>query len=402
MHQKYLLLITLAICLLGCTPTPDAASPIPALAVTTLSLTVPDSIPKGDKVAGTLEIAEGAEANLTTVPIRIERRGGYSIRFSKYSYELDLPEDLPLAGLPADDDWILNANYIDKTFLRHVLSFQLFRQMNPNNRAASTAFVELQRNGDYAGLYVLMEKLDRSTLNVKKGDPGAFIFKEPQIFRESYDGIVAENPDNFHQQTYPKRSKADRSPALEDLRQLILEADSATFNKDIHQAIDVDNFIDWHLLLLLTNNQDGILKNFYLYRQRTGQPIRVAPWDYDHSFGRDGDNEANMNERPAQLERSILFRRLLQQEWYRKALHERWEELHSNLFSPANLIAEIDALAQQLQPYAERNFSRWPTTAEAYYDDNDFMTEINWMKQFITLRNTYLESYFAALKAKPS
>ncbi|MEL6721281.1 MAG: hypothetical protein AAFP82_21450, partial [Bacteroidota bacterium] len=43
---------------------------------------------------------------------KVERRGGYSISFPKHSYEIDLKEDLDFTNLPADDDWILNANYI--------------------------------------------------------------------------------------------------------------------------------------------------------------------------------------------------------------------------------------------------------------------------------------------------
>ncbi len=63
----------------------------------------------------------------------IERRGGGSIRLPKHSYEIDLNEDKALGNLPADDDWILNASYIDKTFLRHVLCYELFSLMGEHN-----------------------------------------------------------------------------------------------------------------------------------------------------------------------------------------------------------------------------------------------------------------------------
>ncbi len=62
---------------------------------------------------------------------RIERRGGGSMAFPKSSYEIDLEDDIPLGQLPEDDDWILNANYIDKTFMRHTFSYDLFREMDP-------------------------------------------------------------------------------------------------------------------------------------------------------------------------------------------------------------------------------------------------------------------------------
>lgn len=134
----------------------------------------------------------------------IKRRGGYSISFPKSSYEIDLLEDVSIASLPNDDDWILNANYIDKTFLHHVLSYELFCLMGEENIASKHQFIELELNGLYNGLYVLVEKLDKSSLKLEGKDSLAMIFKEPHIFRETYNGITPQYANNFHQQTYPK------------------------------------------------------------------------------------------------------------------------------------------------------------------------------------------------------
>ena len=68
----------------------------------------------------------------------MKTRGGFSIKFPKKSYEIDLNNDISLLGLPEDDDWILNANFIDKTFLRHVVSYEVFQEMNSQNIASNT------------------------------------------------------------------------------------------------------------------------------------------------------------------------------------------------------------------------------------------------------------------------
>jgi len=119
-----------------------------------LNIDVQSEIPTDHKVNMTLTITEGGQPKTYTG--RIERRGGFSISFPKQSFEIDLEEDISLAGLPSDDDWILNANYIDKTFLRHVISYDLFQQMSPNNIASQTQYVEVSINQIYNGLYVLM------------------------------------------------------------------------------------------------------------------------------------------------------------------------------------------------------------------------------------------------------
>jgi spore coat protein CotH len=58
---------------------------------------------------------------------------------------------------------------------------------------------------------------------------------------------------------------------------------------DVGKWIELQNLIDRHLLLLFTNNGDGVMKNFLLYKTESHTPFQIALWDYDHSFGRDGD-----------------------------------------------------------------------------------------------------------------
>ena len=361
-----------------------------------LAIQVSDDIVDAPKVSGTLTAILNGTA--TEYPIGIERRGGHSMSYPKHSYEVDLEQDVPLGELPEDDDWILNANYIDKTFLRHVFSYELFRRMSPGNVAADYRFAEVSLNGDYRGLYVLMEKLDRSSLRVKKGGERTFIFKEPPVFRAPFSRLHSPRDSNVHHQTYPKFHKGDRSVALDELRFSIDSTTDQTFDRGISRLIDVDNFLDWHLLLLLTNNQDGLLKNFYLYRPTDESPIKVAPWDYDHSFGRDGDNERNLNERSIDPTRNVLLRRLLTRPWYTERLRSRWGELQDNgLLTPGNLKDRVDFLSEELRPLVERNFTRWPVDAEAYYDAATFAEEIEWMKAFIDLRHAYLTEYFTFL-----
>ena len=142
----------------------------PETAAATLRIQVASEIPITEPITMTLQEVEGDATH--PHPGRVQRRGGFSISFPKHSYEIDLDEDVPLGGLPADDDWILNANYIDKTFMRHVLAYDLFREMHPDNRAAHYRFVNLYLNDEYNGLYVLMEKLDKSSLRVKLARSG--------------------------------------------------------------------------------------------------------------------------------------------------------------------------------------------------------------------------------------
>ncbi len=353
-------------------------------------------IPIDEKVSMTLH--ENKDEMSKVLSGRIKRRGGYSIIYDKHSYEIDLESDHSIAGLAADDDWVLNANYIDKTFMRHVLSYELFREMDSNNCASHTHYVEVNLNGKYNGLYVLMEKVDRSVLGVDKSDSAAFIFKEPHLFRSNYDDVVPQDPENFHQQTFPKIEVEDKNELVEEWRSLILNSNDNEFTTEIEVLFDLQNLIDWHLLLLISNNSDGILKNFYLYKKDAFTKLRIAPWDYDHSFGRDGDNELNLDTRPLDINRSILFSRLLTFEWYTSLLKSRWLELNeNNLLSNGGLKNRINKKKENLKSIVDKNFELWPLDAEHYYDENNFEEEVNIMFEFIDLRHQRLSDYFEQL-----
>ena len=359
----------------------------------TLNIEYNKKIPIDKKIKMTLH--ENSDHVFNTYEGRIERRGGFSMAFAKRSFEIDLKEDVIIAGLPADDDWILNANYIDKTFLRHVIAYELFQEMDSQNEASLCNYAEVQLNGVYNGLYVVMEKLDKSSLNVNRDDSTSVIFKEPHVFKHSYDGIRPQKPNNFHQQTHPKIKKDDRTEFLEDIRTIILNSSDAEFSHAIKRIFDIQNIIDWHLLLLITNNGDGIVKNFYLYKIDTNTPVRVAPWDYDHSFGRDGDNELNMDKGLLDVKRSILFARLLDFDWYRSALKKRWKELNKkNILSEKGLKARIAKKAALIRTLAEKNFEKWPVDGKWYKDGNSFDEEIEIMYQFIDIRHARMNGYF--------
>jgi len=325
----------------------------------------------------------------------IKNRGGFSSRFPKKSYELNLEKDISLAQLPKDDDWILNANFIDKTFLRHILSYELFQNMNKNNVSSKSKHVELFINNEYQGLYVLMEKLDKSSLGIKAQDSLSFIFKDPHLFRESYSNITPQKPYNFHQQTFPKISKSDNNKLMDDIRDFILNCSNEVFSDSISKIFDLENIIDWHLLLLITNNSDGLLKNFYLYKQSNTSLIRISPWDYDHSFGRDGDNELHLYSTKINIHRSILFARLLKHNWYKIRLKTKWDKLNkTSILTREGLKLKISKKYEEFHELIEKNNQLWCNDSHYYHDHNNIEQEIQIMYRFIEERHAELELYF--------
>ena len=386
-HCFYLFLLTISIGFLpSCERKPK---PIPNIDI------VSEAIPREPKIPCVIVYSENGE--ITMENARVKTRGGASCVFPKVSYTFKMDHSLSLAGLPKQKSYILNANYIDKSMMHHKICFDLFREMNPlRNIAAECAYVTVSLNGSYNGLYVLMQKLNAGSLGLDKKDSLAMIFKDPPIFfgENRLDPRWVQEPGNYFQQNFPDIEDEDKNGYLEDVMQFMIHADDSTFAREIVRIFDLENIIDWHLLLMFTNNGDGVMKNFYLYKRDSHTPFRIAIWDYDDAFGRDGEGELKMTESLPNFERCLLLNRLENNPYldYNHLLRQRYKALRDNgLFSKKKIERMIRDNDKIIKDYVERNFERWPVDGIGYYDAYRYEEEIEVMRQYLDIRIPQLD-----------
>lgn len=300
-----------------------------------------------------------------------------------------------LAGLPSQRAYILNANYIDKTMMRHKICFDLFREMNPKkNLASRCAYVNVNRNGKYYGLFVLMQKLNAGSLGLDKKDSLAMIFKDPPIFYGENRLEHVQEPGNYFQQNFPDIEDEDKNGYLEGVMQFMIHADDSVFAKEIGNYFDIENVIDWHLLLMFTNNGDGVMKNFFLYKRDSYTPFRIAIWDYDDAFGRDGEGELKMLESLPDFNRCLLLNRLENNPYleYKAWLKHRYKELRdSGLFSKEHVETMIDENDRMIKAEVSRNFEKWPVDGIGYYDACTYGEELKIMREYLDIITPFLD-----------
>lgn len=333
-----------------------------------------------------------------TLKGKLKLRGGMSSRYNKHSYTIEFDSLFCPGSLPCDDDFILNANYIDKSFMRHKISYDLFREMSPSNKSVRSSYIELYLNNQYDGLYVLMEKINASFLGLNKSDSLSMLFKDPPIFRtKPYKKL---DTGNIYNQKYPKFTVCNQSDYLETFRDFLFNSSDSEFTNHIKDWIDVKSVMDWHILLLLTHNGDGLQKNFYLYKQDANTPFKIAIWDYDHTFGRDGDNEKNDYRKVMFFENSIVLNRLMQIEStnYKKEIKERWSELRSSsIISVQSLIRHMDKNYANIIEDVSKNSERWPVSEKWYFDNYTIKEELGLMKKYVKFKVNALDTYFLEL-----
>ncbi|MBQ5457982.1 MAG: CotH kinase family protein, partial [Bacteroidales bacterium] len=245
----------------------------------------------------------------------------------------------------------------------------------------------------YNGLYVLMQHIDADMLDLDKLDSMAMLFKEPPVFKD-------DTSTNYDQK-FPKKKKCDMSIYMDEFKNFLFKADDATFAREIGERIDIENVIDWHILLLFSNGEDGIKKNFFLYKKDSSTPYRIALWDCDPSFGRDGDNELNLMRSEIDCSRNIMLKRLLEipEIGYEKRLCERYKELRdSKIISAEHINEKIAEYNSIIQEDVERNFALWPVNSPNYFDDNTYEQELEIIREFVEIRLPQLDKRFGYVK----
>ena len=379
----------------------------------------------------------------------VKRRGFTSLRFPKMSLTVKMRDDegdkfkAPIFGLPSESDWVLYAPYVDKTLMRDVLGYELSNAMG--RYAPRTRFVEvfLQRYGtklsnrDYAGVYVLVEKIKRGKqrVNIAKLGPednnepdisGGYILKRDHgamngrnrggwgdgAPRPSDDGVGFITPRGLHL-FYVEPKEDELTDAQKKwLTRYFTEFDRALYGSNFRSPtegyakfLDVDAFIDHFWLVELTKNVDGFRYSAFLHKPRGGKITMGPAWDWNLSFGNadyyDGyDPGGWYYENLRDTEISWIYR-LRQDPDFMQRTADRWAELRRDVLAPERVLARVDAIRNQLREAQQRNFRKWPILGRPikpnYYVGESFDAEVNWMKMWIKDRIAWIDRQFPAI-----
>ena len=325
--------------------------------------------------------------------------GATSQGYPKKSYALTLETPVPWLGMRASTHWVLNAAFVDRSLMRHKLSYDLFRSLSAGEAkryAVESRFVEVHLNDEYNGAYLLMERVDRALLELRSYDSNApspaCIYKA-----EDHNANFSQPGHAGYEQRQPDPMVKQFWQPLDDFNQFVSRASDAEFHdpqKGIATQVDLDNAIDFHLLVLVTSNLDGITKNFILARDAVmpnapAPLLFFAPWDYDATFGRNWD--ATRVDATAWLS-NRLFDRLHGETAFQKKFAARWKQLREREFAVATIHRLIEDNARTLGDAAQRNATRWRTLEGPYPDRLTFEQDLAQMKEWIVARVKWLDA----------
>lgn len=315
---------------------------------------------------GTLQVDDA------TFRAEIRQRGSTALRFKKKSFALRITDengqklDTALLGMRSDNSWILDAMVIDRARMRNRVSTDLWNDfsrpsyiaaLNPNTHNGTQGqFVELYLNNQYWGLYCLTEKIDRKQLKLKKFKDdltrGCLYksFQYTNMYISDPEALIYDNTSsvwNAWECDYPDADDgepADWAPLVELIR-WATQAYNTGNTDGIEQRIDIPVWIDYYLMIELLLGGDNINKNQYLYcydiASPEGSKIGIAPWDLDHSWGRDYKMDTTLATKIITTDDNVISG-LIETYVDNEAQSRRYAELRPTLFHPDNLCARFN------------------------------------------------------------
>ncbi|TBH70445.1 CotH kinase family protein [Aquirufa antheringensis] len=343
---------------------------------------------------------------------------------------------LSLVQMPEESDWVLNASYNDRSFMRDFIAQSLAGRIGLLHSKAK--FVELIINDEYRGVYVLMEKVKQGKNRVPISDlyptenagddvTGGYLLKidkssgsPSSSWKSNYtSGITATQKCEF-QIEYPQYGIITQQQLIY-IRDYINNWENKLMTEDMNDPkasfrdyMDVSSFVNYFILNEVTRNVDGYRLSTYLYKDKEslGGKIKMGPaWDFNIALGNadylegwktDGfvykamENDGGKND---YWQVPFWWNKLMQDASFRKALATRWKAVRSSFLNTNTLFATIDSAQIALKDPLTRNFQKYPLMGKKiwpnYYVGATLSDEVNWLKNWIQGRLVWLDAQMA-------
>jgi spore coat protein CotH len=341
-------------------------------------------ISKDDYVTGDLIINANGRFNQSTnaIPLQIKGRGNSTWTMPKKPFRLKFDSKAEILDMPMAKNWVLLANYSDKTLLRNRVAMDL-GSMIGSDFTPPSRFVEVVMNGQYLGNYLLTSQVevDKNRIDIadlKGGDDrpanitGGYVLELENRDIEPLSFMTDKNL-SFNINTPDNISTAQ----LNYIHQYFQQAESALFASnytDPHLGyehyINTDSFINWFIVEeLMKNNDSKDWTSMFYYKDRNGK-IGMGPlWDFDLTAGNVDYSEAKATT-GWWVKNSMWFSRLFEDPAFKAKLKARWTIVKSE--NLPKVMASIDVNATYLALSQKQNFITWPIL-DQYVWPNQFV-----------------------------
>lgn len=384
---------------------------LPILYITTTGNLPVDS--KETYRAGTLSISgPTGTVGAYNGAIEIRGRGNSTWTLAKKPYRIKLASKYALLGMPATEkNWVLLANYADKTLMRNAMAFEVSKFLG-FEYSCPYRFVDVVLNNEYIGNYTLTDNIEVGPNRVAIDEQKVTDIAEPAItggYLVEADGFADQEISHFVTTRGVKitiKSPDDDKivPAqtnyISSYFQMIEDKLFASNFSDPElgymKYMDQTSLINWYIASEVTGNSDAFWST-YMYKKRNDPKIYFGPlWDYDIAFNNDsriGDATFKRMSSDAN-EPKLWIQRMLQDPHFKTALSKRWKELKAaGLKNSMN--TWVTNFASTLNLSQQQNYIKWPVLNTKVYleqkSTGTYAQHVEFLRNYISQRMDWLD-----------
>lgn len=314
--------------------------------------------------------------------------------YEKKSYRISFSKDVEMMGLRAHHDYLLIGMHADKSLMRDTLAHQLSILMELEI-TQDTRYVDLYVNGNYHGLYTLIE--DRTY--IKTGED-SLSFALELDYRIDWDQ-TGEPHIRIDGAPYGIKRSLDLEPeTLSGIQTYLDDVLQDLKNGVIHPDIDVTNWVKYMFIQELFKNVDAWGLSVFIYRDQEGL-LKFGPvWDFDFALG----NADYVNDEYYEPEgfflafdtRMTWFYHAIQIDAFKDVFKNEIITYYQDILP--RYLTLIEVLGVSLIPYSENNFNRWDVFNTYLWPNPMFMVEFEthmdhvlWIKNFVFERSKWYQ-----------
>ena len=345
-----------------------------------LCVQTPHEIHQEDVPAHVTASAYGGEALEGNARIHI--RGASTMYAEKPGYRIEFTrrEDGSgkvsrwMPGFGTADDVVLLALNYDDTKMRDRLSWDLYAQMAGEEEsfgARKTGYVELLVNGEYKGLYLMVEPFD---VEEEIGKAASTRILTDCVYRTavlsfSHDRLYCGHPrrgNTGFELYYSPVGEENAFDLLGAYMDLLYEEDEEAFAEKAEACMDLESVARMELLVQAGGMTDNFYNNLYIWAspEKDGVQYRFAPWDMDMTWGLKKEEVGELFENWMSFG---VFDRMIHLDvgGIRTLLWDTWKALRGGVLSMEALEKRINQYAEELRDSGAmvRDAERWGTQA---------------------------------------
>jgi hypothetical protein len=249
--------------------------------------------------SATIQHDNNGNYQTTTIasPLGIRTRG-HSTRFMpKRPYRIRFDQNTSLFGMKEAKNYILLANYLDRSMVRNSLVAFMSQSFGDTLYALDYRFVDLVINQEYRGQYLLIERVEfqKNRLDIEPNltldDAGFMVELDQQVYVQNQGNedlewfkmndkpYVIKEPSPLTTQGYQFRHTRYMKDYFHATRTALIQ------KTNYAQYIDVENWIDYFMIQEIAKNVDVGWGSVYMVKP-TGETLKHMPlWDFDLAFG---------------------------------------------------------------------------------------------------------------------